>query len=258
MDEAENDGLIGVLDKQLKITPGVKLVIIDTLQKVRGQVRSKTESAYTTDYKEVGALKKFADKHGIALLLIHHNRKMRDTDDPLAMISGTMGISGAVDTAWVLLKQKRADSGAELHITGRDTPMLDLSVRFDSDDYRWKNFGDAAELKETLELEEYRKNPVALTIKRLVETAPGNIWTGNGKQILDATHFYHADYRFWETPRQFAAKQLTPLFEKLEKYDGIKHTEINNGSGGKKHRFGYSGSVEFEEITDDDPENPFV
>lgn len=76
LDEKGNGGLIDVLTEQLKATPKIKLVIIDTLQKVRGQVRSKTESAYTTDYKEVGALKKFADDHGIALLLVHHNRKL--------------------------------------------------------------------------------------------------------------------------------------------------------------------------------------
>lgn len=258
LDEKGNGGLIDVLTEQLKATPKIKLVIIDTLQKVRGQVRSKTESAYTTDYKEVGALKKFADDHGIALLLVHHNRKMRDADDPLAMISGTMGISGAVDTAWVLLKQKRADSAAELHITGRDTPMLDLSVRFNPDDYRWKNLGDTANLKETQEREEYRKNPVALTIKKLVETSPGNVWTGSGKQLLDAVGVYHPEYSFLDTPREFANKQLAPLIGKLQVYDGIKHTTIGNGTGGKKHRFEYSVSVEFEEITDDDTENPFL
>lgn len=46
-------GLIDVLDAQLAQHPDVKLLIIDTFQKIRGQPRGK-ESPYAADYREMG------------------------------------------------------------------------------------------------------------------------------------------------------------------------------------------------------------
>lgn len=51
-------------------------------------------------------LKELADWHRIAILLVHHLRKM-DDDDPMNMISGTTGISSATDSNFVLRKDKR-------------------------------------------------------------------------------------------------------------------------------------------------------
>lgn len=67
----------GGLDEQLqKFTqehPDTKLVIIDTLQKVREM--GGDGYSYANDYEIVGRLKQFADHAGICLLLVHHTRK---------------------------------------------------------------------------------------------------------------------------------------------------------------------------------------
>ena len=42
-------------------------------------------------------LKTIADEYGIAVVAIHHLRKM-DADDPLDQISGTTGLAGSADT----------------------------------------------------------------------------------------------------------------------------------------------------------------
>lgn len=52
------------LNKELKIDPNIKLVIVDTLQKIRGKARS-IEQAYSYDYREISTLKSFADEKGI-------------------------------------------------------------------------------------------------------------------------------------------------------------------------------------------------
>lgn len=66
-------GLIDVLEGYIKQHPDTGLIVIDTLQKVRDVGGSK--DIYGKDYADVGTLKKFADAHNIALLLIHHLRK---------------------------------------------------------------------------------------------------------------------------------------------------------------------------------------
>lgn len=74
-----DEGLLIELENKIKENPNIKLIIIDTLQKVRGaQVRGETW--YASDYKEIAKLKKFADENELCILAIHHLRKQKDSD----------------------------------------------------------------------------------------------------------------------------------------------------------------------------------
>ena len=79
-----------------------KLIIIDTLQKVR-EVGGDNYS-YANDYQIMARLKSFADAHGLCILLVHHTRK-QTADDKFDMISGTSGLLGAADGAFLLQKE---------------------------------------------------------------------------------------------------------------------------------------------------------
>ena len=127
--------LIPQLEKFMKDYPGTGLIVIDTLQRVRGAVSDK--NAYANDYNEIGQIKTFADKHNIAVVLVHHVRKMPDSD-PFNMVSGSVGIIGAVDSMYVLEKDKRADNKATLHITGRDIEDKQLLLEFDRETTMWR------------------------------------------------------------------------------------------------------------------------
>lgn len=109
------------LDEQLQgftqEHPGTKLIIIDTLQKVR-EVGGDSYS-YANDYDIITRMKKFADSCGICLLLVHHTRKQQ-SDDRFDMISGTNGLLGAADGAFLLQKEKRTSNAATLDVSGRD------------------------------------------------------------------------------------------------------------------------------------------
>ena len=124
--------------------PDTVLVIIDTLQMIRG---TGYDNTYANDYRDLSALKHIADTHGIAILLIHHLRKMND-DDPMNMISGTTGLSGATDSNFVLRKSKRRENTATLYCTGRDIPYRELALEFDGEDHVWKLLSDDCEQKE--------------------------------------------------------------------------------------------------------------
>ena len=97
--------------------PDTRLIIIDTLQKVR-EVGGESYS-YAIDYQIITRLKAFADRYGICLLLVHHTRKQQ-ADDKFDMISGTNGLLGAADRAFLLQKEKRTSNAATLEISGRD------------------------------------------------------------------------------------------------------------------------------------------
>ena len=124
--------------------PDTVLVIIDTLQMIRG---TGYDNTYANDYRDLSALKHIADTHGIAILLIHHLRKMND-DDPMNMISGTTGLSGATDSNFVLRKSQRRENTATLYCTGRDIPYRELALEFDGEDHVWKLLSDDCEQKE--------------------------------------------------------------------------------------------------------------
>ena len=83
--------------------PDTVLVIIDTLQMIRG---TNYDNTYANDYRDLSALKRIADAHGIAILLIHHLRK-ETADDVFNRISGTTAISGAVDSSFTLVEERR-------------------------------------------------------------------------------------------------------------------------------------------------------
>ena len=91
-------------------------VAIDTFQVIRSYT---ADTSYANDYDELRKLKALADELNITLLLVHHLRKQGDSD-PLNKLSGTTGISGAVDAVFVLDKSKRSQDNATLVATGRD------------------------------------------------------------------------------------------------------------------------------------------
>lgn len=114
-------GLEEDLQECKKMFPSLKMIVIDTLQKIRNNIDTK----YGADYQELSVLKSIADSLGIAIVLVHHNRKARDSN-PNNLISGTNGIAGCADG---LLVFTRNGENAKLHISGRGAPSLELNLK---------------------------------------------------------------------------------------------------------------------------------
>lgn len=232
-------GLYDELEDYLAAHPSTGLVIIDTLQRIRGEAHGR--DAYADDYRVAGGLKKFADAHGIALLVIHHLRKMGDPTDPFARISGTNGLLGASDTALVLSKEKRDADEATLSIVGRDVEADELVLRFNKDTCRWVNMGNAEDYAQQQALVSYQTDPIVMTVRKLLEQSPTG-WSGTAQQLLDAGRFI-VHKRLADTPRDLTNK-LKALDDLLLQNDNIIHERTHNGSGGGKHRFRYADTFE--------------
>ena len=130
-----NEGLDRQLEGFLKEHKDARLIIIDTLQKVR-EVGGDRYS-YSSDYEIVTKLKSFSDKYGICLLVVHHTRKL-ESEDSFDMISGTNGLLGAADGAFIMHKKKRIDNEAVMDIVGRDQLDQELTIEFDRERCVWK------------------------------------------------------------------------------------------------------------------------
>lgn len=136
-------GLENQLERFVNEHNNVKLIIIDTLQKVR-EVGSDKFS-YANDYQIVTNLKRFADRFNLCILLVHHTRK-QVADDSFDTISGTNGLLGAADGAFILQKEKRISNKATLNITGRDQQDQCLHLEFNPDNCIWELVEEETEL----------------------------------------------------------------------------------------------------------------
>ena len=169
-------GLEGQLKKFVREHPDTKLIIIDTLQKVREVGGDKY--SYANDYEVVGTLKRLADDCGICLLLVHHTRKQQ-ADDKFDMISGTNGLLGAADGAFLLQKEKRTDGSAILDVAGRDQQDQRMYLTKDKERLVWE--------LERLETEPWVEppDPVLEAVAALV-TADRPTWVGTATELAAA------------------------------------------------------------------------
>ena len=151
---------VGVgLEEQLKRFvqehPDTKLIIIDTLQKIREAGGDKY--SYANDYEVVGKLKRFADDCGVCLLLVHHTRKQQ-ADDKFDMISGTNGLLGAADGAFLLQKERRE---TELRQEPPDPVLEAVAALVTAERPEWR--GTATELVAALGLD-MKPNALAMRL----------------------------------------------------------------------------------------------
>ena len=167
-----SDGLDGQLEYFVREHPDTKLIMLDTLQKVREASR---DYSYGSDYELVTRLKSFADKHKLCVLAVHHTRKQA-AGDCFEMLSGTNGLLGCADGALLMRKEKRTDLTATLDVVGRDQPDQRLHIVKERDSLVWN--------LESAETELWKKPPDAVleSVRKLVEDSGGH-WEGSPSEL---------------------------------------------------------------------------
>lgn len=173
--ETLDDGLKEQIEGFMRAYPNTGLIVIDTFQKIRGL--SMNPNSYANDYADVSVLKAIADKHRVAIILVHHLRK-DVSSDPVMMVSGSTGITGGVDCNYVLLRSKRSLDSAKLIVSGRDTEYREIALKFE--DCRWHFMGcDNAE--------DIRKRNTPDILLRIVEfMSDKDEWIGCATELLAA------------------------------------------------------------------------
>lgn len=143
------------------------LVVVDVLAKVRKPVGNRP--LYEADYAALADLTNLANELGLAIVVLHHTRKMA-ADDLMETVSGSYGLSGAVDAILVLAN---TPNGAVLDIRGRDVESAELAIEFDKQTCRWRLLGNAAEVHVSSQrakiIAALKEAGSAITIRALME-----------------------------------------------------------------------------------------
>jgi RecA-family ATPase len=139
LDEGGLDAIEGWLDDH----KNARMIIIDVLARFKGQGKGRG-NAYELDYEQIAPIQALAKRRGVAILVVHHLRK-GDAQDPMDLVSGSLGQVGPADGV-LILRRKRGDKHGSLFVMGRDIKdERDLAVQFN--DARWKILGNAEEIQ---------------------------------------------------------------------------------------------------------------
>ena len=172
------NGLDEQLENFIREHSDTNLIIIDTMQKIReagGEAYS-----YASDYEIIGKLKRFADRHSICIVTVHHTRK-QPAGDSFETISGTTGLLGCADGALLMQKKKRTALEATVDAVGRDQQDQILYLKKDADTQIWS--------LERTENEPYQEppDPVLDTVSQLV-SSESREWTGSPTELAEAVN----------------------------------------------------------------------
>lgn len=195
--------------------PDTVLVAIDTFQIIRANT---TDTSYANDYDDVRQMKQLADELNISILLVYHLRKQGD-GDPLNKISGTTGISGAMDAIFVLDKSKRNADMATLVCTGRDIEYREIEMKLSKENCVWTLVSDSLENPQLILPDEM----VSLTQFMKVQKS----FSGTNSEFTELFNSYFG--------KQLSAKSLKQMMNRwrysLEEY-GVQFT--NRRSNGQR------------------------
>jgi hypothetical protein len=169
-----DEGGAEALKRWLEAHPHARLVVVDILKRVRPRT-FPNRSVYDADYEALEAMQRLAAEHEVAILVVHHLRKL-GAADPLDEISGSTGLSGGADGILVL-KRDRGRADACVHVTGREIEEeAELALKWDADLASWTLVGDA---------EEYRRSEEQGSILTVLRNSPEWMAPKEVAEILD-------------------------------------------------------------------------
>lgn len=158
---------------------------------------------YSSDYDDISAIKRIADASNISVILVHHLRKLQDSNDPFNDVSGSTGIIGAADTNYVL-KRKRSDNTATLLAGGRDVEFQELTLQFNN--LVW-------ELLDRKDSDDIHKSEIPKFLFRLVDfMANRRMWCGTATELIaEMSETETAPNVVTKYLGQFACEVLEPI-----------------------------------------------
>ena len=205
------------LTSYLESNPGTKVVIVDTLAKIRGEASSS--NIYASDYATMNIFKYFADSYKIVLILVHHTRK-QGAEDSMQRISGTNGLMGGADGAMILEKPNRAKPEATLTMTSRDFEDARILLHQNSETMCWEFSGFEDELPDD------PADPVLAAVAELIHTQ--GAWKGAAKTLVDVLQEQNPKLQVWPNT---ISRKLKANAKVLEETFGIRLVQSRTQQG---------------------------
>lgn len=123
-----------------------RLIVIDTLAKVKQRTSKRSGTAYDHDNEMLRDIQKLAISNGICILFVSHLSKATQ-DYSWDRIQGSVGMQGISDAMWLL---DRGDTSDEASLIGRGRDIMDFeySLKWNSDTWRYDYSGQLHEIKQ--------------------------------------------------------------------------------------------------------------
>lgn len=225
--ERLDEGLLEQIQKWTETVEVPSLIIIDTFGRVDAGKR-KGENAYQSDTRVLGEVQRFAIQRKIAILVVHHLRKVSGgiLDDPLEKISGSMGLTGAAD-AVLLLDSKRGEEDATLSVISRDFEEQKLVVSLVNGRWILKSTNS----EEYLEEQEYLKSELVRAVVKIAHSY--HVWRGTSVELLEEMQRFGAVGAAEVDPRNIWNKMIK-FREKLYDRESVIFEKLKKGTHGKR------------------------
>jgi len=220
------EGFIEQIEAYLEEDPNIGIVVIDVFQIIRSPAKSMKESEYERAYRDITPLNELAQKHHISIILVCHDRKAVDPDDPFSNILGSTGLQGAA-TQMMVMFRKRAGDPIHISVKGKTIDGLpELNVQLE--DARWSIVAgvDSASREQEEALAEYQRSVIRKAIVKAVERY--SFWKGRCSGLIQLS--LEVGEPITESPKLIGGF-LHRHQGRFMKEDGIKVTFINNGTG---------------------------
>ncbi|MGL4549081.1 AAA family ATPase [Eubacterium aggregans] len=121
---------VGTVAQKANAKQKLQLIIVDTLQKIRGCNKTADEYSYQEAVRDIDVLQTISKDINVPILVVHHTKK--DSDSLL----GSQGIFATVSSKLIVLREEAAKAG-QLSIVSRFHPSHSLNLKFQEAPLGW-------------------------------------------------------------------------------------------------------------------------
>lgn len=247
-------GFVEQIEHYLGEDPQIGLVVIDVFQIIRSSAKSIKETEYEHAYRDITPLNELAQKHHISIMLVCHDRKAVDADDPFSNILGSTGLQGAATQMMVMFRQRK-DDPIHISVKGKTIDGLpELNVQLENAQWKIVEGVNTAEREKAEAEQEYQDSDIR---EAVVKIAENNIrWKGRSTAIINDA----ISYGIGITESAMKVGGFMHRHQgRFLKEDHVRVSIIENGTGPKIYRIEKS-TIDAIDENNDEPliqwENP--
>ena len=225
-----NDGFVEQIESYMEQDPDIGVVVIDVFQIIRTPSKSMKETEYEHAYRDITPLNELALKYHIAIILVCHDRKAVDPDDPFSNILGSTGLQGAA-TQMMVMFRKRKDDPIHVSVKGKTIDGLpELNVKLENAQWEIVAGVNTAEQEKAEMLKQYFESDIRKAVLAVARMYA--VWKGRCNSLINEAVQYGIPIT--DSPKAVGGF-LHRHQGRFMAEDKIKINIINNGTGGKSY-----------------------
>lgn len=226
-----NNGFIDQIENYLEQDPTIGLVVVDVFQIIRSPAKGIKETEYEHAYRDIAPLNVIAQKYHISIILVCHDRKSVDPDDPFSNILGSTGLQGAASQMIIMFRRKKDDP---IHISIKGKAIdgePEINVKFENAVWEVVEGGCSAEREQAERIEAYKRSNVRRAVLAVIEET--GEWSGRCGQLIHEAAEYGVGMVESAKDVGVFLNQNIGIFMLV---DGVKVHPNSQGTGSKTYK----------------------